>query len=162
MKRKFKALMFGVLSCTLFLVHSTGCKEGCTDVVCSPAPPALIVVVRDTMTVTVETPVFDTLTQDTVLTSIDTVLVFPTSEANVYLYSVENNLFQEPVATLTVMAADTSYMLSNLSGVSGSNFGIIASRDGRSDTLSELKITTVEGCCGYSVIGNYVMELDRE
>ncbi|MCE2503599.1 MAG: hypothetical protein J4G05_06045 [Chlorobi bacterium] len=162
MKREFFLPILFAAICSPFLTNSTGCKEGCVGVDCNPAPPGLTITVNDTMLVEILVLRVDTVTQDTIMEADDTILVFPTSEATVTLHPVVNDLFQAPVASLESMGSDTSYVLADLFGLSDIEYGVIATRGVRSDTLSGLSISTVEGCCGYSVIGRYVIELPEE
>ena len=141
------------------LTVTNGCKEGCDGVVCSPAPPALIVSVTDTATVKDTIQQYDTTAMDTIDVIIDTAKVFPTLEATVVLYSRNGDAIVDALTTLTPNTADSTYILNDLTGISGNEFALIASRGERSDTTLGLTRQTVEGCCGYDVIGQYEMGL---
>ena len=145
----------------LFLLGTAGegCKEGCDDVVCAPAPPALIVTVTDTLAMVDTIMVYDTTLMDSVVAFDTTTSTIKTGEAMVTLYGANGTEVGDSVATLNFNSSDTTYVLTDPSGLSRTDYALIASRGERRDTVTGLSIRSVEGCCGYDVIGVYKMAL---
>lgn len=133
-----------------------GCKEGCTDVECAPAPPLLSLQVLDSASVATFVPVLDSVTGDT-LGFRDTVVVrtIPVSEAMVTLHTVASGIVGSPFDTIPASVADTLYIYDNRSRLPAAGFAVVATRGDRADTLQGLTVKHIEGCCGYDVVGYY-------
>jgi hypothetical protein len=161
-KRTSAALLFivAMFTAALFL---NGCKNGCEDVVCAPAPPPLTVTVRDTITTKVSVPVIDSVTSDTTFVLVDSVITAKSGLADVVLVDPADDL---PNAVSHILhfdaASDSLYQLDDLTGVGGGPYLLVVSRGARSDTIPGLLRDDVEGCCAYSVIGNYTVTMAKE
>lgn len=133
-----------------------GCKEGCTDVECAPAPPLLSLQVLDSASVATSVPVLDSITGDT-LGFRDTVVVrtIPVSEAVVTLHTISSGLAGAAFDTIPASVADTLYIYDNRSRLPAAGFAVVATRGERADTLQGLTVKHIEGCCGYDVVGYY-------
>ena len=152
--------MTGLFFCLLLTAAAgNGCKEGCDGVVCAPAPPALVVTVEDTLAVIDTVTRYDTTLMDSVRVPDTTITTVPTFEATVTLHPVSGDAVQSSVRTLDPVSVDTTYVLTDPSGLAHTDYALIARRGDRADTLTGLTIRTVEGCCGYDVIGVYTMKL---
>ncbi|MCB0713095.1 MAG: hypothetical protein KDD67_12255 [Ignavibacteriae bacterium] len=158
MKRIAKLIVAVSLFATIG-ISGNGCKEGCDGVVCSPAPPGLIVTVEDTLAVIDTVMVYDTTAMDSIATFDTTNTIIKTNEAVVTIHTVSGDQIGDAVATLDIITTDTSYILSDISNLQSTNYTLIAQRGNRIDTTTDLTIRTVDGCCGYDVIGVYRMRL---
>lgn len=145
------------LVCFFLLIGLNGCKEGCVDVVCGPAPPLLIVQVQDTVKVPAIIVEIDNETGDTVGRR-DTMVtaVRPISEAVVTLHTMAANVVGEAFATVPPSVADTTYLYNERSPLPSGEFAVVATRGSRADTLTGLVVKKIEGCCSYEVVGSYV------
>ena len=158
MKRIAKLIVAVSLFATIG-ISGNGCKEVCYGVVCSPAPPGLIVTVEDTLAVIDTVMVYDTTAMDSIATFDTTNTIIKTNEAVVTIHTVSGDQIGDAVATLDIITTDTSYILSDISNLQSTNYTLIAQRGNRIDTTTDLTIRTVDGCCGYDVIGVYRMRL---
>ncbi|MGE3801536.1 MAG: hypothetical protein AB7H80_10980 [Candidatus Kapaibacterium sp.] len=154
------AKLVGVVTIlTLISFSGNGCKEGCDNVVCSPAPPGLIVTVEDTLALIDTVMTYDTTAMDSIATFDTTNSIIKTNEAIVTLHTISGGQIGNAVATLDLVITDTTYVLYDISTLQSTDYALIAQRGNRIDTTIDLTIRKVEGCCGYDVIGVYRMRL---
>lgn len=145
----------------LFLVGLNGCKEGCTDVNCAPAPPLLTVLVRDTITELVPGRGVDTLTGDSI-DVVDTVeFIRPTTDVLLTLHPLVSGVAGAPFDTVRSITSDTVFLYDDRSRIPSGEFALVAARGSRADTITALLLKHVDGCCGYDVVGSYAFTLGR-
>jgi hypothetical protein len=158
------ALLSAAAACIalLALLALDGCKNGCDGVVCGPSPFPLTVTVRDSITMKVSKPEVDSATSDTTFVLIDSVITTKSGLADVVLVDPANDPANAVSHILHFEPSDSIYRLDDLSGVGGGPYLLVVSRGARSDTVVDLLRKDVEGCCSYTVIGNYSVTMGRE
>lgn len=149
------AIIYGM--CALILLAASlaaGCRDSCDDVLCAPTPPALQVVVSDTITVDTQLVVLRGF--PAVADTIDTAIVVrrPTSAASVTLRGA-----RDTVAFASVPFDGSVYTKPDLAGVPDTTFLIVAERGGRRVVRGEVTVRRTTGCCAYAVIGYYRIDL---
>lgn len=135
-----------------------GCKDGCDGVICGPVPPALQLSVTDT--VSVDTQLIVLRGSPAVLDTVDTALVVRRTivDADVMFMTING---KDTIAG-TVIPRDASastYTVAAVHDVPSGSFLVQALRNGRSARTPALVVRTVDGCCGYSVVGTYRLDL---
>ncbi len=116
------------------------CSEQCVDVACGPAPPLILVIVSDSVVVG------------------DTTLYQPVLNADVRLYADDGTGITDG-RRLDVDSADSLYRYSEAAFAPDEQYGVVAERGGKSDTVRGLSLHRVEGCCPQEIIGRYTIDL---
>lgn len=148
----YKPNALAFLPILFFLAGAYGCKDGCEDVLCAPAPPLLTVAVQDTITIV------NVVSAD----SVDTVVVTRrTPDARVSIHGFSSGV-TGPVLDAIPFGSDTMFFYNDLSRLQADTFALVAVRGNRADTVVGLSLKHVEGCCPFDVIGHYTISLPKE
>lgn len=135
-----------------------GCQEdNCVGVSCGPVPIPLEVVVRDTVGVDTTLQV----TRGGNLVIVDTTLIFRrfVEDASVRLLRAipgDTTFFD------SIPFTGVSYARNSTTGLSGNFFLLVATRGNRSDTVRDVSLREVGGCCPYSIVGRFQMDLPEK
>ncbi len=141
-------LSAALLGIAMLLLH--GCGDNCGDVVCGPVPPALVISVIDTLSV--DTTLV--MNQAGTPLSVDTTIVVrrPTTDAIVRLLRVDGG----DTTAFETLAIDGAYFMRyTAGGLPAAPFLIVAMRGERGDTVRDVRVREVGGCCSYQVVGRF-------
>ncbi len=153
--RNLAIILLAVMLCTALL---PSCKESCDDILCSPAPPVLEVLVLDTVVIDTTVMVYDTTAMDSVLVARkDTVTRIVTS-ADVLLQRLVNGNY---MTFDSLTPSESSYIRGTKEGLPADTFLIVARRGERADTVDNAFLKQTEGCCSYPIVGRYIMRLPK-
>lgn len=138
------------------LLLAVGCRDTCGDILCAPAPPLLQVAVIDTGLDTVRMAV--ERTNPARIDTIDTVVVAQVrvSDAVVTLLRVDGT---DTTTFDTLAPSGDLYTRSESAGLPSTPFIVRAERNGRRTQQGGLTQRNVDGCCPYSVVGFYRLQL---
>ncbi len=141
----------------IFLLLSNGCGDSCGEIACLPAPPALEVLVVDT--ISVDTTIRRLERIDSI--DVDTVVVrnAAISDATV-LMVVDSSGVISSVGELRRF--DSLYQEADIARIPGGEFKLRALRGARGTTSNPIAIQYVEGCCPYSIVGRYILTLPKD
>lgn len=135
-----------------------GCKDGCDGVVCGPVPPALQVSVTDT--VSVDTQLVVLSGSPVALDTVDTMLVVRRTIADAeVMFMTINGADTTAGSAIPRDASANTYTVQGVQEVPSGSFLVQALRNGRRARTAALVVRKVDGCCGYSVVGNYRLDL---
>ncbi len=135
-----------------------GCQEdNCVGVSCGPVPIPLEVAVRDT--VGVDTTV--QVTRGGNLVIVDTTLIRRrfVADASVRLLRAaagDTTFFD------SIPYTGASHTRTSIAGMSGNFFLLVATRGNRSDTVRDVSLREVGGCCPYPIVGRFEMDLPEK
>ena len=124
----------------LLLVGCSG--DDCDTVDCAPEHPPLFVTVLDSVSLT------------------DTTLVMKVIDADVRLY-IDNDAELLEYRSLLQELSDSTYRTIEQIDSDADLFAVVAERDGIRDTLTDLELQRVEGCCPRTLLGIYTINLAK-
>ncbi len=127
-----------------FLTLTSGCTgDDCGVVDCAPMAPPVIVSVLDSIEIG------------------DTTIVGKVVDADVRVY-IDNGAALIEFETLEFESTDSTYRKSDPFISDADLFAIVASHGSVSDTLTDLDLVRVEGCCPWTVLGVYRVDLAKK
>lgn len=128
----------------LLMNFVTGCTgDDCGRVACAPTAPPVIVSVLDSIYLT------------------DTTIVGRVLDADVRIF-IDNDAELLEFEALQLDPSDSTYRKSDQFVSEADAFALVATRDGVSDTITDIDLVRVEGCCPRTVLGVFTINLARK